>query len=53
VQTLKDEVSQSKKEAAEAQEKLAEKETALNESTKRVRYDLVCIKFFIDYKSVD
>jgi hypothetical protein len=36
VQTLKDEISQSKKEAAQAQEVLTEKEAALEASTKRV-----------------
>lgn len=42
VQTLKDETSQSKKEAAEALEKLSEKETALEDSKKRVRQSFVC-----------
>jgi len=50
VQTLKDEVSQSKKEAAEAQEKLTAKETALNDSTTRVRYDLIWSKNFMTIK---
>ena len=43
VQTLKDEASQSKQEAAEAQKKLTENETALNDSIKRVRCNLVHI----------
>ena len=42
MQTLKDEISHSKKEAADAQEKLSEKETALEDSKKRVRRSFVC-----------
>jgi hypothetical protein len=53
VQTLKDEISQSKKQAAEAQEKLAEKEATLEASTRRVCQSLVYNKCLVDCDGVD
>lgn len=48
MQSLKDEISQSKKEAAEAQEKLTEKEATSEASAKRVGESLIYTKAFVE-----